>query len=252
VWSAMVTDRGGLADPRLRQALSLALDREGIARAAFAGLSAPAKEPVGPGAWGYERDKFQAAYDELPNLPATPAPADLEKAKQLVAGVGPTQPIVIANDGSSVRNVIAAALVSAAQSVGLEATMLQLPNQQYADYYTDPAVRAQADLFIDDYFISKNDPVGFYKNGASDSSVNWVLRDPEYDALVTRARGALDDTERSDIAIDMARRWAEAMPWIPVVQSPTTVVLTAGATGVPASGAYRYYPWAADLGAAGS
>jgi peptide/nickel transport system substrate-binding protein len=111
-------------------------------------------------------------------------------------------------------------------------------------------VRAQADVFTDDYFISKNDPVGFYKNGASDASVNWVLRDPAYDALVTRARGTLDDAERSDISIDLARRWAEAMPWIPVVQSPTTVVLTGGATGVPASGAYRYYPWAADLGTA--
>lgn len=250
VWSALVTERGGLADPRLRQALSLALDRSGIARAAFAGLSAPAKEPVGPGAWGYERDKFRAASEGLPNLPATPSPADLEKAKQLVAAVSPTQPIVIANDGSSIRNVIAAALVSAAQSIGLEATMLQLPNQQYSDFYTDPAVRAQADVFTDDYFISKNDPVGFYKNGASDASVNWVLRDPAYDALVTRARGTLDDAERSDIAVDLARRWAEAMPWIPAVQSPTTVVLTGGATGVPASGAYRYYPWAADLGTA--
>lgn len=113
-------------------------------------------------------------------------------------------------------------------------------------------MRKTVDLMSDDYFISKNDPVGFYKNGASTSTVQWLMKDPAYDALVNKGRAALDDAERADIAIDLAKRWADFVPWISLVQSPSTVALSNKVTGVPASGCYRYYPWAADLGTKGA
>ncbi|MBF8184274.1 ABC transporter substrate-binding protein [Nonomuraea sp. K274] len=252
VWNSMVTERGGLADVRLRKALSLALDRDGVSRAALAGLGVPAAEPVGPGAWGYEAGKFRAASEKLAaGAPAKPGQQNLDAAKKLVTEVGTAQQIVVASDGTTARDVIANAIVDAAKKIGLDARIIQIPPQQYGDYYSDPQFRKQADLFTDDYFISKNDPVGFYKNGASDSSVQWVLKDPEYDALVKRAKAELDDAKRADLAIELAQRWAAAMPWLSVVQSPTTVVLASDVTGVPASGSFRNYPWAADLGAKG-
>lgn len=252
VWNLMVTERGGLADPKLRRALALAIDRDGVSRAALAGLGVPAREPVGPGAWGYEADTFQQAYDDIAGAPDKPGEDDIAAAKKLVSEVGTTQPIVVASDGTSVRDVIANAVVDAAGKIGLQASIVRIPNAQYADYYTSEATRQQADLFTDDYFISKSDPVGFYKNGASDSTVQWTLDDPSYDSLVAEAKAELDDAARAGLAIDLAQRWAEAMPWIPVVQSPTTVVLSEKVTGVPASGCYRYYPWAADLGSKGA
>lgn len=252
VWDLMVTERGGLADPRLRRALSLALDRDGVSRAALAGLGVPAREPVGPGAWGYEADTFQRAYDDIEGAPDKPSAEDIAEAKELVADVGATTPIVVAADGTGVRDVIANAVVDAAGKIGLRASIVRIPNAQYSDFYTSAEARKQADLFIDDYFISKSDPVGFYKNGASDATVQWLLNDPAYDELVKQARAELDDATRAGLAIDLAKRWAEAMPWIPVVQSPTTVVLSDEVTGVPASGCYRYYPWAADLGSKGA
>jgi peptide/nickel transport system substrate-binding protein len=251
VWNLMVTERGGLTDVRLRQALSLALNRDGISRAGFAGLAPPWSEPVGSGAWGYERERFEAAHAELRGSPANPSDADLQAARDLVAQVGATEPIVVATDGSAIRNVLAGAVVDAAGKIGLEASQIQIPTAQYSGYYASAELRGQADLFADDYFISKNDPVGFYKNGASDSTVQWVLDDPEFDALIQQGRAALDDGARADTAIEMAKRWEAAMPWIPAVLSPNTLALASGATGVPASGCYRYYPWAADLGAAG-
>ncbi|MGI5151536.1 ABC transporter substrate-binding protein [Plantactinospora sp. CA-294935] len=252
VWSLMVTERGGLSDARLRKALSLALDREGVSRAALAGFGQPAKEPVGPGAWGYEVDTFRAAYDTLGGSPAAPSEQDIEAAKRLVAEVPAKQPIVVASDTTPARNVIANAVVDAAKKIGLEASIVQIPTQQYGDYYSSREARQKADLYTDDYFISKNDPVGFYKNGASTSTVQWILKDPEYDQLISQARAALDDRQRAALAIDLANRWADTMPWISVVQSPSTVVLGDKVTGVPASGCYRYYPWAADLGAKGA
>jgi peptide/nickel transport system substrate-binding protein len=252
VWSLMVTERGALSDARLRKALSLALDREGVSRAALAGFGQPAKEPVGPGAWGYEADAFRAAYDKLGGSPAKPSEQDIEAAKKLVAEVPDKQPVIVASDTTPARGVIANALVDAAKKIGLEASIVQIPTQQYGDYYSSKEARQKADLYTDDYFISKNDPVGFYKNGSSKSTVQWLLKDPQYDKLIDQARAALDNGERAKLAIELAGRWADAMPWISVVQSPSTVVLGNKVTGVPASGCYRYYPWAADLGTKGA
>jgi len=249
-WVLLATERGPLADERIRQALSLAIDRSGITTAAFGGLAQPWKTPIGQGAWGYETEAFQAAYDELEGAPASPDAADLERAKALVAEAGaPDEPILVASDGGSVRNVVSNALVAAAKQIGLDAEIVTVPSAQYGDFYSDEAVRGQADLFSDEYYISKNDPVGFYKNGASTATVNFVgFSDPDYDALVKEAFAATDDAERAELAIELQRRWVEATPWISIAQSPSTVALRAELTGVPASAAYLYYPWAADLG----
>ncbi|WP_284744881.1 ABC transporter substrate-binding protein [Amycolatopsis sp. RTGN1] len=250
VWSYMVTERGGLADPAVRKALSLAVDRDGVNRAAFAGLGQPWKEPVGSGAWGYEKAAFQTAYDQLTGSPAKPSDADIAEAKKLL-GAGSHQPIVVASDGSSIRDTLANALVAAAQRIGLQASITQIPTVQYGDFYDNTDLRARADVYMDDYFVSKSDPVGFYKNGASSSKVQWVLKDPAYDKLVLDGRAALDDAARAKIATQLAQRWSDAKPWISAILSPSTVALSGKVTGVPASGSYRYYPWAADLGTKG-
>ncbi|WP_049571322.1 ABC transporter substrate-binding protein [Streptomyces sp. SBT349] len=248
VWSLMVTERGGLADPRLRTALSLALDREGINRAGLAGLGQPWREPVGSGAWGYETAVFEAAHEEIEGFPASPGEEDIEEARRLVAEVGDTEPIVVASDGTSIRNVVANAVVSAADEIGLEASIERVSEAEYTAYYSNEEGRRAVDLFADDYFISKFDPLGFYKNGASDSTVQWLLRDPGFDDLVARGRAALDDAERARLSVEMATAWADAKPWISLVSSPSTVVMSDEVTGVPAAGIYFYYPWAADLG----
>lgn len=251
-WVLETTDRGALTDERVRQALSLALNREGVAAAAFGGLAQPWKTPIGSGSWGYEVETFEQAYDALEGAPATPSESDLEAARALVADAGaPSEPIVVASNGSSTHNVIANALVSAAESIGLEAEITVIPQVQYGDFYSDPELRGQADLWPDEYYISKNDPLGFYKNGASDASVNFgVFADPEYDALVDAGYAATDDAERAEITVELQKRWVERAVWIPVVATPSTLIMSNSVTGVPSSAAFIYYPWAADLGRA--
>src|SRR5690606_26275015 len=251
VWSLITTERGGLADPRLRRALSLALERDGIARAAFGGMAEPWSAPLGPGGWGYETDRFQQAYDGLRGAPADPGEADLAEARDLVREAGaPDEPIVVASDGEPARTVIANAVVDAAGKIGLQARIATVPRQQFGSYYVDADLREEVDLFSDEYWISKNDPVGFYKNGASDAGVNFSgFADDGYDRLVKQAQSATDDAERAELAVELQDRWTEAMPWIPVVQTPTTLAMRSEITGAPASAAFMSYPWAADLGA---
>jgi peptide/nickel transport system substrate-binding protein len=251
-WSLLTTNRGPLVNEKIRQALSLALNREGIVKAAFGGLAQPWKTPLGSGAWGYETEAFQTAYDKLKGAPAKPSSDDIAKAKQLVKDAGsPSEPIIVASDGGSTRNVISNALVDAAKKIGLKAKIITVPSQQYGDFYSDKDLRNTADLWSDEYYISKNDPVGFYKNGASTASVNFVgYNNPEYDAMVKQAQAATDDADRAELANKLQALWVAAAIWVPVAQTPNTLAMSTSVTGAPASAAYLYNPWAASVGSA--
>ena len=71
-----VTGKNPFADKRVRQALSLAIDRQAIQRSTMRGLSVPAALLVAPGVNGHD-----PALD-------TPARADAEAAKKLLADAG--------------------------------------------------------------------------------------------------------------------------------------------------------------------
>ncbi|CAL9322031.1 MULTISPECIES: ABC transporter substrate-binding protein [Streptomyces] len=246
------TDRGGLTDPRLRRALSLSLDRAGIADSGYGGLVQPWATPVGSGSWGYEQQTFAAAQKELDALaPASPDAEDLAEAKKLVEEAGaPTDPVVIGTDSTQGRTVAANAVRAALQRIGVEARIKTVPTAQFEEFYSDPQARADIDVLVGDWYISKSDPMGFYDNGLSDSSNNWVgFEDAAYDRKVHQALSTLDDTARAALAVEVQRRFTEAAVWIPVAQVPTVLVLNDELTGAPASQAYLYYPWAADLGA---
>jgi peptide/nickel transport system substrate-binding protein len=250
VYVLLPTDRGVLKDPRIRRALSLAVDRAGIAKSAFAGLARPWKVPVGAGAWSYEKQAFQTAYDQLQGAPESPR---LEEAKKLVQEAGaPQTPIVVATNGEQARTVIANAVVDAAKKIGLTAEIKTVPASEFGSFYTDKAMRAQVDLVPDDWYITKSDPIGFYDNGLTGSSNNWVgYSSPDYDKLVAGALAATDPAQRAKDVIELQRLFTADMVWISLVEVPNVVVLGGKVTGPPASQVHMGYPWAADLGGKG-
>ncbi|MGA4840299.1 ABC transporter substrate-binding protein [Streptomyces sp. G45] len=245
------TARGGLKAPAIRRALSLSLDRKGIATSGYGGLVQPWAAPVGAGAWGYETRRFAAAQRKLGALaPATPTADDLAEARALVKEAGaPADPVVIGTDSSQGRTVVANATRAALQRIGVTARIKTVPPAQFEEFYSDPGARDGIDVLVGDWYISKSDPMGFYDNGLSDSSNNWVgFKDAAYDRLVRRALATLDDGKRARLTTDVQRRFVEAAVWIPVAQVPTALVLSDRLTGPPASQSYLYYPWAARLG----
>ncbi|MFC8076005.1 ABC transporter substrate-binding protein [Streptomyces sp. NPDC057307] len=245
------TERGGLKNEAVRQALSLAIDRAGIAKSGYGGLVQPWATPVGAGAWGYEKPAFEAAQKEITNAPGSPSADDLTRAKKLVdeSGVNKAEPIVIGTDASQGRTVVANATRSALQRIGLKGQIKTVPTAQFEQFYSDPQIRSEIDVLVGDWYISKSDPMGFYDNGLSDSSNNWVgFKDATYDTQVKKALGTLDDAERAELAIEVQRRFTDAAVWISVAQVPSVLVLGDKLTGPPASMAYLYYPWAAELG----
>ncbi|MEU8137561.1 ABC transporter substrate-binding protein [Streptodolium elevatio] len=249
-WALIPTERGGMQDPRLRRALSLALDRAGIAKSGFNGLATPWKTPLGPGAWGYEKQAFQAAYEALTGAPAQPTEAELAEAKRLVAEVGGSAPtIVVANDGTPTRNLIANAVVDAARKIGLKAEIKTMSGSDFSSLYSDVGLRKQVDLVADDWYISKSDPAGFYDNAVTGSSNNWIgYSSPEYDRVVGEALRTIDDPARARLLVEAERMFTADAVWLPLVQVPNTLVVNAKFTGAPASMANVAYPWLAHVG----
>ncbi|NDZ62533.1 ABC transporter substrate-binding protein [Streptomyces anulatus] len=247
------TARGGLKDPAVRRALSLALDRKGIAASGYGGMVQPWSTPVGSGAWGYEKPAFEAAQRAAdPAAPASPDAEDIAAAKKLVkdSGADAATPIVIGTDASQGRTVVANAVRAALQRIGLTGQIKTVPTAQFEQFYSDPEARSGIDVLVGDWYISKADPIGFYDNALTGSSNNWVgFADPAYDATVKKALATLDDAARAKLAAEVQKKFTDAAVWISVAQVPSVLVLDEKLTGPPASMAYLYYPWAADLGA---
>ncbi|SEC85734.1 ABC transporter substrate-binding protein [Streptomyces melanosporofaciens] len=252
-WSLSPTKSGALKDARLRKALSLAMDRKGIAKSGFNGLAEPWATPVGPGAWGYEKAAFQKAQKDLEHngaYTASPSSGDIARAKKLVERAGaPGEPIVVSSDGSESQTVITNAVRGAAQKIGLKVTVKTIASSRYDEFFSDPKSRDGFDLIPVDWYISKADPAGFYDNGITGNANNWLgYSDKGYDALVGKAQQTIDDRERAKLVIDAQAKFADDAVWIPLVQVPSVMVLGDKYTGPPASMVSMYYPWAADLG----
>jgi peptide/nickel transport system substrate-binding protein len=240
---------GALADVRIRRALSLALDREGFSEAATNGVSEPSRAVASKLTWGTgpARDIYEQAWEDLPS-----AEQDLEEAKQLVEEAGaPSEAIVIAAVMSNPSAAVLANEVQAAgKRIGLEVTIKPVAADAYTALFSDPAAREGIDLFSNGWYADVADPLVVYVNWQSDNFANYAgWKNPEYDRLVQQALAEYDPVARAELVVRLQEIVTEEMLWIPVVQSPNDVFMNKRITGAPATNAYLYYPWAAQVGA---
>ena len=241
---------GALADVRIRQALSMALDREGFSETATNGVAEPSRAVASKLTWGTGEtyDIYEAAWEALP-----PAEQNLEEAERLVEEAGaPSEPIVIAAVMSNPSAAVLANEVQAAgERIGLEVEIKPVAADAYTALFGDPAAREGVDLFSNGWYADVADPLVIYVNWQSENFANYAgWKDPEYDALVQEALEEYDPVARAEMVVELQERVTEEMLWIPVVQSPNDVFMNNRITGAPATNAYLYYPWAAQVGAA--
>jgi peptide/nickel transport system substrate-binding protein len=243
----VMNSEGPLKDVRIRQALSMAIDRKGIIDAVISGAGRPQKAPAVPGSWGYAEETYRQAYDGL-----KVTEQDLEAAKKLVAEAGkPAQPIVVATTSAEAEvPVIGAEIQSAAKKIGLDVTIKPIPADQYNGVYTDKKAREGIDLYLTGWGTDFADPLQMYQYFQTGHFYNFSgFSDKTFDRLIADATRAQDPEQRAKLVTEAQKIVVDRLVWIPLYAPYNTLFLNKRLTGSPASYVQMHYPWAADLGA---
>lgn len=241
--------RGALGDVKVRQALSLALDRKAYIQTLYKGLATLPRTLGNPGAWGYGRAVFEANWN------AQPEPrVDLARARALIeeAGArGKTVTLGMTNEINSLATM-ATAVRSAGESIGLRVEFKAVPAQSFINFFIDPKTREDIDAFLTTNYPDFADPGVFYATFALSTGVQnysgW--EDPQVTSLLERARQTEDDDARADLVARAGDVLNEQLPWIPLANANTLLVMNRSLTGAPASFVFMGGPWATTLGAA--
>jgi len=239
---------GPLGDVRVRKALLMALDREGLIDAAAGGIGDVSNALTTESVWvGASDAGLATAFDGLDEYPY-----DVEAAKQLVEEAGATgEEIVIATApiGQDFA-VTSQATAAAAESIGLKATIETVTPNAYTALFSDPSAREGVDLFYTSWYLSSPDPLEMYsvlRTGEFSNYGNWS--NPEFDQVVNEAIATDDAAARSEKTAEAQRIANAELPWLPLAENPMTLWMNDRITGVAPSIAFLYYPWAATIGA---
>ncbi|MEU9374295.1 ABC transporter substrate-binding protein [Streptomyces sp. NPDC048255] len=242
--------KGPLGDVRVRRALLMAIDREGIVKAGAGGVGDVAGSLVTDNLWSSAPAAArEGILKELPDYPYDPA-----KAKALAAEAGVSgQKIVIATSPlDSQTTIITQAVAQAATAIGLKPQIDSISAEKYTALFTDPAAREGVDLFLTFWYTSVTDPLDMYGSLQTGSFSNYGgWSDPAFDAAVDRAVAAQEPGEHAAANAEAQRIAMRELPWLPLYTQPVSVFLGKRITGVQPSIAYLYYPWAAEIGAKG-
>ena len=249
VLDLVVSDLDGpLGEVRVRQALLMALDREGILQAGSGGIGAVTDVHTTESVWGEASDAArERAFGD-----AEAYPFDVEAAKKLVEEAGATGEeitMVTAPLGQDFA-VISQATAAAAKSIGLEVTIETVTPSAYTALFSDPSAREGVDLFYTNWYLSSPDPLEMYAVLRTDEFSNYGnWSNEEFDRIVSEAVETEDPEARSELTADAQLIANAELPWLPIGEVPTSVFMGDRVTGLTPSVAYLYYPWAATLGA---
>lgn len=195
------TQREPFNDPKVRKALSLAIDREYVANTLMQGTYSPASNFMGPGWIDTDGSQFiDNANGGQPYIDTTNHEANLEEAKQLLADAGYPDgagfpSITYSTNDAGYHKVVAEYLQQAWAEIGVE---LQVDIVEWASF---TPMRRNGD-----YDASRNGWVGDYSdpsnmldllyssNGNNDGKFN----NADYDAAMDISRTTLDAKERSE------------------------------------------------------
>jgi peptide/nickel transport system substrate-binding protein len=241
---------GALGDVRVRQALSLALNRQGIIDSVYKGAALMPRWFSNPGTFGYGKSVFTAAYDAAPVMSQ-----NLSQAKKLVQQAGAAGKTITIGTSSQLANIAAVtgAYQAAAQAIGLKVALKSVSAQNYINFFTDPNARKGIDGFLTVNYGDYADPAGllstFDLQGGSQNYDNFS--DPALTSDLERARSTANPDQRAALMVAAEKRTDQLLPWIPDVQPTTVLLLGKGLTGAVSSFSYMFAPWANSLGGTG-
>ncbi|HEX5195023.1 MAG TPA: ABC transporter substrate-binding protein [Solirubrobacteraceae bacterium] len=239
--------KGALKDVRVRRALSMAIDREGLIQVLYHGHAQLPRAMENPGAWGYGKSVFQRDWAKLP-VPKV----DLAKAKQLVKDAGAEGKSITIATTSSVNSLATAANTArqAAVSIGLKATIDSVSAPNYINLFTSASARKGIDMFPTTNYPDYADPAGLYNTfaipGGSQNYDNFD--DPPITKALETARSTANPDQRAALVARAGDLIMQQLPWIPLDAPDNILITSRQLTGAPDSFVYMGGPWANMMG----
>jgi peptide/nickel transport system substrate-binding protein len=242
--------KGALGDVRVRRALSMALNRQGIINSVYRGAALMPRWLSNPGTFGYGTSVFAAAYDSSPLLSQ-----NIAAAKKLVQQAGVAGKTITIGTSSQLANLAAVtgAYQAAGQAIGLKVALKSVSAQNFINFFTDPKARAGIDGFPTVNYGDYADPAALLSTVVlPDGSQNYTgFNDPKITSALEQARGTADPAKRAALVAQAEKLTVQQMPWIPNAQPTSLLVLNKSLTGAVSSFAYMFAPWANQLGGSG-
>ena len=238
---------GPLANVKVREALSLALNRQSIISNVYDGAALMPRWLANPGTFGYGTQVFNAAYDSSPVMKQ-----DLAAAKKLVQQAGATGKTITIGTTSQVPSLadLAGAYQTAGEAIGLNVKLESVSADNYINFFTSASARKGVDGFITVNYGDYADPAALLATialpGASQNYDNF--NDPQITSLLSQARGTANASARATLVAKAEELAAKELPWIPDAQPTSVLMLNSGLTGAVSSFAYMFAPWADNLG----
>ncbi|MBL5974564.1 MAG: ABC transporter substrate-binding protein [Candidatus Leucobacter sulfamidivorax] len=245
---AITNTDGPLGDLRIRQALSMVVDRQAIVDTIYRGAAEPVKSIISPAMWGYETEIFQEGYDALPEMVV-----DLEAAAALVEEAGsPSDPIVVVAPSTLPEFAeTARAIQSFGEQIGLNIETKLVSVTEFGALFGDPQLREGIDIIVTASSVPLAEPLDqTLRVTVPGGARNYSGYDNPAvtEALQTASRTA-DDAERARLIVEAQEQFTKDLPWIPIASVYQSVFQGERLTGAPASISFINYPWAGNVGA---
>lgn len=248
-----VASTGAAANPSVREALSLAIDREQYIQTVMDGLGYVQKTMVAPFAFSQSSAKsvYQAGYDAL----ATPT-KDVEKAKKLLADSGEdlSRPLVLAIPaGATEMQRTAQVIQAAAKDIGLSLEINEMQPADFGALFYDAGQRAGIDFVATTGYIETPTVLGYpglFTVPADQGGVfNWSgYSNDEVTKQMRAARTASEESAAATAFVAAQKIFAPAQLQITLAGSYQNSYLRNELTGITTSIAIYSSPWALHLG----
>lgn len=210
---AINTRKAPFSDRRVRQALSLLIDREYLAEGLYGGTMSPAYSICPPGIDNYRTPPETEGRQGLP--------IDHEaEARRLLteAGFGPGRPLTVEyrfNVSDNNRNT-AVAVAEMWRDLGIETRFVYTDAKTHFAFLRDGgAFDVARYAWIADYSDPQN--FLFLLQSGNDGLNAGRWSDAGYDALLAKAASERDLTRRADMLYDAETIALRELPWIPLM-----------------------------------
>lgn len=211
---AFRTDKEPFGDPRVRHALSMAIDREFLADQIWGGTMLPAYSFVPPGINNYEGGPAYADFKDMSMLDRE------DKAKELLkeAGFDESNPLSVEisyNTSENHKNT-AVAIADMWSNIGVTTTMI---NRDGATHFAYLREKGDFDVARAGWIGDYSDPQNFLFLVESDNpGFNYAnYNNPEYDALMDQAAAETDLAKRATLLKQAEEIFMRDEPYAPLL-----------------------------------